>query len=73
MTEFPSPLAGKEICEILGIDPNRVSRLSVHIEQSSLISVTAVIHPDINQFGRICRSMEGVMKTFELVERKQTE
>lgn len=73
MTDFPNYFAGEEICKILGIDANRVSSLAIYIKPYSLISVTATILPDANQFGEICKSMEGVMKTFELVERKQAE
>lgn len=75
MAAFPigGSRAGVDICKILGLDSVKVESLTIEIRPDSLIAVHATVYPDAGQWQEIEDRFTEEMKTYQLVEVKNTE
>jgi hypothetical protein len=75
MAIFPtgSSRAGSDICKILGLDSSRTRSLTIEIQPDKLITVHATVYPDSGQWQEIEDRFTEEMKTYQLVEVKNTE
>ena len=71
--EFPTGRrAGTEVCEILGLDPNKTAELSIHFYADKAVQIDALIYPDVEDWERIKDVMITVTRTYRRVDEPES-
>jgi len=59
--------AGTELCEILGLDPNKTQEIELCFRPDRLVEVTAKLLPDAEEWEQIKGVMVTVTRTYQQV------